>query len=158
MSAGGSQGYTIVTYSQILYSLVVMACQSCRPLPMSAPRLSTRPVATGGGGGGAQPPWTNLSPPRLPVPFAVTIGIEVYPPPPEFCQPPPLLTIPGYGAAQYPGRSCPPPAAHRPRKSRQWLLTPPVHQIHTYKLLLLKPILIIALYGCFFHLVNNLTA
>ena len=37
-------------------------CQSCRPLPMSAPRLSTRPVATGGG---AQPPppRTNLSPP-----------------------------------------------------------------------------------------------
>ena len=45
--------------------------------------IHTRPVATGGGrGGGAQPPWKNVSPPRLPVPFAVTIGIEVYPPPP----------------------------------------------------------------------------
>ena len=46
-----------------------------------------------------------------------------------------------------------PPAAHRPRKSRQWLLTPPVHQIHTYKLLLLKTMFIIAdyestAYGC----------
>ena len=50
-----------------------------------------RPVATGGARG-AQPPWNNLSPPpRLPAPFAVTIGIEVYPPL-EFCQPP-LLTI-----------------------------------------------------------------
>ena len=120
-----------------------------------------------GGEGGSAPLDKFEPPPRLPVPFAVTIGIEVYPPPPthslthlsppEFCQPL-LLTIPGHGAAKYPGRSCPPPAAHRPRKSRQWLLTPPVHQIHTYKLLLLKPILIIALYGCFFHLVNNLTA
>ena len=139
---------------------VLTECQSCRPLPMSARHVSPSAkyqARSHGGGGGAQPPWTNLSPPRLPVPFAVTIGIEVYPPPPEFCQPL-LLTIPGYGAAKYPGRSCPPPAAHRPRKSRQWLLTPPVHQIHTYKLLLLKPILIIALYGCFFHLVNNLTA
>ena len=28
-------------------------------------------------------------------------------------------------SAKYPGRSWPPPAAHRPRKSRQWLVTPP---------------------------------
>ena len=36
-----------------------------------------------GGRGGAQPPWKNLSPPLgCSVPFAVTIGIEVYPPPP----------------------------------------------------------------------------
>ena len=47
-------------------------------------------------------------------------------------------------SAKYPGRSWPPPAAHRPRKSRQWLLTPPVHQIPTYKLLLLKTMFIIA--------------
>ena len=41
------------------------------------------------GGGGSAPPWTNLSPPRLPVPFAVTIGIEVYPPPPGILSAPP---------------------------------------------------------------------
>ena len=60
-----------------------------------------RPVATGGGGGGggSVPLEKFEPPPKLPVPFAVTIGVEVYPPPPpEFCQPPPLLTIPGYGA------------------------------------------------------------
>ena len=60
-----------------------------------------RPVATGGRGGAQPPPppgkiWAPLG---CAVPFPVTIGIEVYPPPPplEFCQPP-LLTIPGYGA------------------------------------------------------------
>ena len=63
-----------------------------QPLPQA------RSHAGGEGGGSAPPPWKNLSPPRRPVPFAVTIGIEVYPPL-EFCQPPPLLTIPGYGAA-----------------------------------------------------------
>ena len=57
----------------------------------------SRPVATGGRGG-AQPPLERFEPPLgCTVPFAVTIGIEVYPPL-EFCQPP-LLTIPGYGAA-----------------------------------------------------------
>ena len=40
-----------------------------------------RPVATGGRGG-LSPPWKNLSPSRGPVPFALTIGIEVYSPPP----------------------------------------------------------------------------
>ena len=49
------------------------------------------------GGGGLSPPGKIWAPPRRPVPFAVTIGVEVYPPL-EFCQPP-LLTIPGYGAA-----------------------------------------------------------
>ena len=55
----------------------------------------------GGGARGAQPPLEKFEPPPLgcAVPFAVTIGIEVYPPPLEFCQPPPLLTIPGYRAA-----------------------------------------------------------
>ena len=59
--------------------------------------MGCRPVATGGeGGGGSAPPWKDLSPPRRPVPFAVTIGIEVYPPPGILSAP--LLTIPGYGA------------------------------------------------------------
>ena len=71
--------------------------------PSDAPCTHTcsnqdRPVATGGRGGGAQPPLDKFEPPLgCAVPFAVTIGIEVYPPL-EFCQPPPLLTIPGYGA------------------------------------------------------------
>ena len=40
-----------------------------------------RPVATGGEGGGAQPPLERFEPPLgCAVPFAVTIGIEVYPP------------------------------------------------------------------------------
>ena len=56
-----------------------------------------RPVATGGEGGGSAPLEKFEPPLGCSVPFAVTIGIEVYPPP-EFCQPPPLLTIPGYGA------------------------------------------------------------
>ena len=42
----------------------------------------------GGGEGGLSPPWKNLSPPMLPVPFAVTIGIEVYPPPGILSDPP----------------------------------------------------------------------
>ena len=52
------------------------------------------------GGARKPPPLEKFEPPPLgcAVPFAVTIGIEVYPPPLEFCQPPPLLTIPGYGA------------------------------------------------------------
>ena len=53
-----------------------------------------RPVATGGGEGGSAPPLEKFEPPRLPVPFAVTIGIEV---PPGILSAP-LLTIPGYGA------------------------------------------------------------
>ena len=45
----------------------------------AARRRLTRPVATGGGEGGLSPPWTNLSPPLgCAVPFAVTIGIEVW--------------------------------------------------------------------------------
>ena len=54
--------------------------------------------------GSAPPPLEKFEPPPLgcAVPFAVTIGIEVYPPPPlEFCQPP-LLTIPGYRAEHAP--------------------------------------------------------
>ena len=69
------------------------------------------------------------------------------------CPPLPMSARHVRPSAKYPGRSWPPPAAHRPRKSRQWLLTPPVHQIHTYKLLLLKTMFIIAdyestAYGC----------
>ena len=72
-------------------------------------RLTDRPVATGGGGGSAQ----IRAPPRRPAPFAVTIGIEVYPPPPGILSAPlPLLTIPGYGAGPKPilepGSACPP--------------------------------------------------
>ena len=62
--------------------------------------VQARPVATGGGGG-LSPPWKNLSPLGCAVPFAVTIGIEVYPPL-EFCQLSALLTIPGYGAGAGP--------------------------------------------------------
>ena len=54
-----------------------------QPLPQA------RSHGGGRGGGGAQPPWKNLSPPRRPVPFAVTIGIEVYPPPPGILSAPP---------------------------------------------------------------------
>ena len=95
-----------------VYSLVNSdrsECQSCRPLPMSArhvgpsAKYQARSHGGGGGRGGLSPPMTNLSPPpRLPVPFAVTIAVLRFippPPPPEFCQPP-LLTIPGYGAAK----------------------------------------------------------
>ena len=58
-----------------------------------------RPVATGGEGGGGSAPLEKFEPPPLgcSVPFAVTIGIEVYPPPRNSVSPP-LLTIPGYGA------------------------------------------------------------
>ena len=52
-------------------------------------------------GGSAPPPGQIWAPPRLPVPFPVTIGIEVYPPRPGILSAPPLLTIPGYGAAKY---------------------------------------------------------
>ena len=51
-----------------------------------------RPVATGGGGArGAQPPPLEKFEPPLgcAVPFAVTIGIEVYPPPGILSAPPP---------------------------------------------------------------------
>ena len=60
--------------------------------------IVSRPVATGGGEGGAQPPGNIWAPPiGCAVPFAVTTGIEVYPPW-NSVSPPPLLTIPGYGA------------------------------------------------------------
>ena len=49
---------------------------------------TARPVATGGARG-AQPPWKNLSPLGCAVPFAVTIGIEVDPPPRNSVSPPP---------------------------------------------------------------------
>ena len=60
-------------------------------------RHTCRPVATGGGRGGLSPPGKNWAPLGCAVPFAVTIGIEVYPPPGILSAP--LLTIPGYGAA-----------------------------------------------------------
>ena len=48
----------------------------------------------GGARGGAQPHLEKFEPPpRLPVPFAVIIGVEVYPPPPGILSAP-LLTIP----------------------------------------------------------------
>ena len=58
-----------------------------------------------GGGEGGSAPLEIFEPPiGCAVPFAVTIGIEVYPPPPwNSVSPPPLLTIPGYGAAYMPG-------------------------------------------------------
>ena len=62
-------------------------------------QVTFRPVATGGeGGGGSAPPGKIWAPLGCAVPFAVTIGIEVYPPPWNSVSPPPLLTIPGYGA------------------------------------------------------------
>ena len=66
----------------------------CGPV-MWAPRLSTRPVATRGArGGGLSPPLDKFEPPpRLPDPFAVTIGIEVYPPPGILSAPPPPLAL-----------------------------------------------------------------
>ena len=50
-----------------------------------------------GGGGGLSPAGKMWAPLGFAVPFAVTIGIEVYPPPPGILSAP-LLTIPGYGA------------------------------------------------------------
>ena len=45
----------------------------------------------GGGARGGSAPLNKFEPPppRLPVPFAVTIGIEVYPPPPGILSAPP---------------------------------------------------------------------
>ena len=58
--------------------------------PGKGERWPGRPVATGGEGGFSPPPLEKFEPPLgCAVPFAVTIGIEVYPPPLEFCQPPP---------------------------------------------------------------------
>ena len=51
-----------------------------------------RPVATGGEGGGGSAPLEKFEPPPplgCSVPFAVTIGIEVYPPPPGILSAPP---------------------------------------------------------------------
>ena len=58
----------------------------CPPLASPPPQARSH----GGRGGGAQPPWKNVSPPPLgcAVPFAVTIGIEVYPPPWNSVSPP----------------------------------------------------------------------
>ena len=50
------------------------------------PSAKYQAVATGGG---LSPPGKIWAPPRLPVPFAVTIGIEVYPPPPGILSAPP---------------------------------------------------------------------
>ena len=85
--------------------IIALGKRTCGKLGLqgSFVHTRTRAVATGGGrGGGAEPPLEKFEPPLgCAVHFAVTIGIEVYSPPPEFCQPPPLLTIPGYGADSY---------------------------------------------------------
>ena len=65
-------------------------------------------VATGGRGGGSAPLEKFEPPLGCAVPFAETIGIEVYPPPPGILSAPPLLTIPGYGAACIPPPPPPP--------------------------------------------------
>ena len=97
-----SPGYSCL--GQHVWDTVDLAIGLFYPRVISC--LGHRPVATGGGeggGGGLGQIWAPLG---CAFPFAVTIGIEVYPPPPplEFCQiqwtPPPLLTIPGYGAAR----------------------------------------------------------
>ena len=54
----------------------------------------------GGARGGSAPPGKFEPPLGCAVPFAVTIGIEVYPPPGILSAP--LLTIPGYGAGGVP--------------------------------------------------------
>ena len=82
-------------YVCILYVCMYVCMYVCVYVCMNVGLcMYVKPVATGGARG-AQPPWKYLSPPPIgcAVPFAVTIGIEVYPPL-EFCQPPPLLTIP----------------------------------------------------------------
>ena len=56
--------------------------------PFKNPGSAARPVATGGRGGLSPPLKKFERPLGCAVPFAVTIGIEVYPPL-EFCQPPP---------------------------------------------------------------------
>ena len=66
--------------------IVIFRRQGRSPPPLAVP--PGRPVAMGGRGG-FSPPLENWSPPLgCAVPFAVTIGIEVYPPPWNSVSPP----------------------------------------------------------------------
>ena len=96
------------------------------PPPLAVP--PGRPVAMGGRGG-FSPPWKTGAPPLgCAVPFAVTIGIEVYPPPLEFCQPPPLLTI--QVATALPPDLHPPPPSENPVSAPSSVGLPIVSSCH----------------------------
>ena len=91
----------LYTHSMLGTKLKILDSESVIP-PVSLVGPDPGPYSHGGGeGGGGSAPLEKFEPPLgCAVPFAVTIGIEVYPPPPWNSVSPPLLTIPGYGAGR----------------------------------------------------------